>query len=150
VTFFFCGTEVWTQAFTFSKQALYCLGHTSSPFCSGCLGDGGLRNYVPRLALNLCSPDLSLSSRGDYRYKPLVPGLIFHLTESWLSFFFINSDLDHSFVNLWGIYMFVYFPVFTITKNVTSLLYKSLYTYVTLFVEWLSRRRIAGSKGRDL
>jgi hypothetical protein len=37
---FFCGrTGVWTQGFVLTKQ-LYCLSHTSSPFCSGYFGDG--------------------------------------------------------------------------------------------------------------
>jgi hypothetical protein len=33
--FFFGGTGVWTQGFTFAKQGFYHLSHTSSPFCSG-------------------------------------------------------------------------------------------------------------------
>jgi hypothetical protein len=32
--FCFGGTKVWTQGFTLSKQVLYCLNHTSSPFFS--------------------------------------------------------------------------------------------------------------------
>jgi hypothetical protein len=42
------------------KQVLYCLSHTSSPFCCGYFGDGGLENYLPGLTSNLVSPDLSL------------------------------------------------------------------------------------------
>jgi hypothetical protein len=34
-----------------TKQALQCLCHTSSPFCSGYFGDGGLTDYLPKLAL---------------------------------------------------------------------------------------------------
>jgi hypothetical protein len=30
---------VWTQGFALAKQALYCLSHTFSPFCSGYFGD---------------------------------------------------------------------------------------------------------------
>jgi hypothetical protein len=35
-----------------AKQVLYCLNHTSSPFCSGYFGNGGLVNYLPRLVSN--------------------------------------------------------------------------------------------------
>jgi hypothetical protein len=35
-------TGVWTQGSTLAKQALYCLSHTSTPFCSGYFGDGVL------------------------------------------------------------------------------------------------------------
>jgi hypothetical protein len=45
--FFFYGTGVWTQSFMLAKQALYCLSHTSSPFCSGYFGDGVLRTVCP-------------------------------------------------------------------------------------------------------
>jgi hypothetical protein len=34
--------------------------HTASPFYSGCFGDEGLTNYLPRLASNHGPPDLSL------------------------------------------------------------------------------------------
>jgi hypothetical protein len=33
--FVFGGTGVSTQSFMLAKQALYCLSHISSPFCSG-------------------------------------------------------------------------------------------------------------------
>jgi hypothetical protein len=48
--------------FTLAKQALYHFNHTSSPFCSGYFGDGGLVNYLPRLASNYCPPNPSLPS----------------------------------------------------------------------------------------
>jgi hypothetical protein len=35
------------------------LSHTFSSFCSDFFGDGGLMNYLPRLALNHDPPDLS-------------------------------------------------------------------------------------------
>jgi hypothetical protein len=35
------GTGIWTQGFTFAKQVLYSLSHTSSPLCFGYFGDGG-------------------------------------------------------------------------------------------------------------
>jgi hypothetical protein len=34
------GTGVLTQDFKLEKQVLYCLSHTSSPFCSGYFGAG--------------------------------------------------------------------------------------------------------------
>jgi hypothetical protein len=46
-----------------AKQVLYCLSHTSKPFCSGYFGDGGLVNYLSGLALNHNAPDLSLLGR---------------------------------------------------------------------------------------
>jgi hypothetical protein len=52
----------------FTKQMLYHLSHTSSPFCSSYFGDGGLKNYLPQLASNCNSPNLSLPS------EPLAPG----------------------------------------------------------------------------
>jgi hypothetical protein len=42
------------------KQALYHLRYTTSPFSSGCFGDGGLLNSLPRLASNLSPLNLSL------------------------------------------------------------------------------------------
>jgi hypothetical protein len=63
--FFFCRTGVWTHSFTFAKQVLYCLSHTSSPFYSVYFGDGGLTNYLPELALILDPSDLSLPSSKD-------------------------------------------------------------------------------------
>jgi hypothetical protein len=41
--FFFLldGNGIWTQRFMQAKHALYCLNHTSSPFCSGYFGDEG-------------------------------------------------------------------------------------------------------------
>jgi hypothetical protein len=44
------------------------LRHTSSPFCFGYFGDGGLLNYLPGLAWNLHPPDLSLP--GSWRERP--------------------------------------------------------------------------------
>jgi hypothetical protein len=38
----FGGIGVWIQGFTLVKQALYCLSHTSSPFCHSYFGDGGV------------------------------------------------------------------------------------------------------------
>jgi hypothetical protein len=47
--------------------------HISSPFCSGYFGDGGLMNYLPRLALNFDSPSLSFPNSSDYRQELLMP-----------------------------------------------------------------------------
>jgi hypothetical protein len=38
--FFFLGSGVCTQGFVLIKQMLYCLSHTSRPFCFGYFGDG--------------------------------------------------------------------------------------------------------------
>jgi hypothetical protein len=60
IFFFFLllvGLRFWTQGFAFANQVLYFLSYTSSPFCSGYFGDGGLKNYLPGLASN---HDLSL------------------------------------------------------------------------------------------
>jgi hypothetical protein len=54
--------EIVGQGFTLAKQVLYRLSHTSSPFCSGYFGDGGLMNYLPRLASTYHPPDLLISA----------------------------------------------------------------------------------------
>jgi hypothetical protein len=52
-----------TQGFALAKQAIYCLSHTSGPFCSGYFGDGvGLSNCLLGLALNLDPFDLNFPS----------------------------------------------------------------------------------------
>jgi hypothetical protein len=51
--------------FALAKQALHHLSHISSPFCSGYFEDGGVNNYLPRLALNLSPPSLSLLAFGS-------------------------------------------------------------------------------------
>jgi hypothetical protein len=65
-TFFFGGTGVWTQGFTFVKQVLCPLSATSPVHFSLVIlkmgGGGFLMNYLPRLASNLNPPNLSLSS----------------------------------------------------------------------------------------
>jgi hypothetical protein len=53
-TYIFRGTEVSTRDFTFAKQVLYCLSHTSNAFCSDYFGGGGFLNRDP--------PNLSLPS----------------------------------------------------------------------------------------
>jgi hypothetical protein len=62
VFFFFCGTRVLIQGFMLTKQVLYLSSHTFSPVWYGYFGDGGLTNYLPRLALNFDPPNLSLLS----------------------------------------------------------------------------------------
>jgi hypothetical protein len=44
--FFFWKTRVWTQGFSLAKQTLYHFSHTSSPFCSGYFGDGGVSQTI--------------------------------------------------------------------------------------------------------
>jgi hypothetical protein len=44
---FVCGLGIWTQDLTLTKQAVYCLSHTSSPFCSGYFGYGILWTICP-------------------------------------------------------------------------------------------------------
>jgi hypothetical protein len=51
-----CTYIVWA----ISPPLLYLLSYTSSPFCSGYFGDGGLVNYLPMLTLNPDSPNLTL------------------------------------------------------------------------------------------
>jgi hypothetical protein len=63
-------TGAWTQSFTLAKQVLWHLSHTSSPFCSGHFGDGGLSNYLPSLPSNHYPPNHSLPSSQDYRCEP--------------------------------------------------------------------------------
>jgi hypothetical protein len=48
---FFVGVGLGFElSFIFAKQVLYYLSHTSSPFFSGYFGDGGIKNYLSRLA----------------------------------------------------------------------------------------------------
>jgi hypothetical protein len=63
-----------------TKQALYCLSHTSSPFFSGYFEDEGLWNYFPRLALNCDPPEFSFPSR----FSPF--GFLYHSPASGQSF----------------------------------------------------------------
>jgi hypothetical protein len=44
---------VWTQGSALAKQALCCLSHISSSFCSGYFEGGGLMNYCPWAGLKL-------------------------------------------------------------------------------------------------
>jgi hypothetical protein len=75
---FFGGTGIWTQDFAPATQELYRLSHNSSAFCCSCFGDGGLRNYLPDLASNCDTPDLSLLSSYDYRFEPPAPSFSLH------------------------------------------------------------------------
>jgi hypothetical protein len=50
------------QGFPLEKQVLYCLSHTSSPFCFG-FEDGISPNCLPSLASNLHPADRSLPSK---------------------------------------------------------------------------------------
>jgi hypothetical protein len=59
---FIYGTGVSTQGFTLAKQALYCLSHTSSTFCSGYFGDEVSQTILPRVASNSDPPDLTIPS----------------------------------------------------------------------------------------
>jgi hypothetical protein len=56
--FFFGETRVWTQHFTLVNQVLYCLNHTSSPFCSWLFWIWDLVNYLHGLASNHDPPNL--------------------------------------------------------------------------------------------
>jgi hypothetical protein len=58
-----------TQGFVLEKQALYCLSHASSPFCSSYFGGGGLKNYLPGLSSNHDPPNLSLNMVLKYQRK---------------------------------------------------------------------------------
>jgi hypothetical protein len=56
------------------KQVLYCLSHTSSPFCSDYFGDGGLINYFSGVALSpdpstLCLPSARITGMSHWLFK---------------------------------------------------------------------------------
>jgi hypothetical protein len=52
ILLFFCGTGgVWTQGFTFARQALCHLSYISRLFCSGYFGNGVSLNYFPGAGL---------------------------------------------------------------------------------------------------
>jgi hypothetical protein len=53
---FLVGLEFELRSSRLQCRRLYHLSHTSSPFCSGYFGDGGLSNYLPVLASNLDPP----------------------------------------------------------------------------------------------
>jgi hypothetical protein len=62
----FQGYDSWwdwglTQSFVFTKQVLYGLIHTSSPFCSIYFADGSLKNYLSWLASNHNLPTILTS-----------------------------------------------------------------------------------------
>jgi hypothetical protein len=46
-----------------TKQVLYCLSHSSNPFCSGYFGEGVFGNYLTSLASNHVPSGLRLQSR---------------------------------------------------------------------------------------
>jgi hypothetical protein len=52
----------WNSGLCVCKAMLYHLIHTSSLFCFGYFGDGGLENCLPRLASNHDPPHLNLTS----------------------------------------------------------------------------------------
>jgi hypothetical protein len=51
-----------TQGFVIARQALYCLTHSPSPFCSGYFAIRSLPNYLPGLASNCDPPNVSVPS----------------------------------------------------------------------------------------
>jgi hypothetical protein len=74
--FFWCDWGLNSGLHMLPKQALYHLSHASSPFCSGCLGAGSLKKYLPMLASNHNPPNHSLPRNQDYRNELPVPGLV--------------------------------------------------------------------------
>jgi hypothetical protein len=58
--FSFDRIEVWTQGFTFAKQAFCCLRHTSSSFCSGYFRNRVLPTIFPDLSGTLIFQILAL------------------------------------------------------------------------------------------
>jgi hypothetical protein len=69
-----CGTYALT-VYLCKAVTLLLEPHLQSIFGWSYFGDGGLINYLPRLALNLDPPDLSLPRSWDYRRNPLGPDL---------------------------------------------------------------------------
>jgi hypothetical protein len=53
-SYFICDTRVWTQDFTFARQALYHLSHASSPFCSSYFEIES--HFLPRTAWTVILP----------------------------------------------------------------------------------------------
>jgi hypothetical protein len=83
----------------------YYFSHTSSPFYSSYFEDGGLTNYLPRLASNHDLSDLNLPCSYDYRCEPLVPSQIFYclvavLLLGFFSVFYNNPICIQLFVAL--------------------------------------------------
>jgi hypothetical protein len=77
VFLFICNTGVWTQDFPFSRQVLYCLSHTSSPFCFSNFSDRVLHFFTP----------LGLASNQDPPpYPSHIAPLAYMIQHTWLIF----------------------------------------------------------------
>jgi hypothetical protein len=77
--FVFDKTGVWTQDFALANQALYCLSHTSSPFCSGYFGDGVSWTICPGWPCTAILPmSASQAARitGTSHWCPAAPGVL--------------------------------------------------------------------------
>jgi hypothetical protein len=63
------------------KQGLYCLSRTSGPFCSGCFGDGSLKNYLPKLAWNQLRLYLLIGKFNPFTFSVMtdVSNLLHHV-----------------------------------------------------------------------
>jgi hypothetical protein len=74
--FFFLVGLGFELSLTLTKQVLYSLNHTSSPFCSGYFGDKDLNKLLPQAGLELWILPISLSrvrfSR-DYKSESPAP-----------------------------------------------------------------------------
>jgi hypothetical protein len=82
--FIFAGTGVWTQVFETAKQVLtklYCLSHTSSPFCSSYFGDGVSWTICPDWLWTSILPSLATQ-------VARITGLSYH---AWFAWFFKPS-----------------------------------------------------------
>jgi hypothetical protein len=94
LSFFIGESGIWTQGFMVLKQAFYCLSHTSSPFCSGYVGDGS-HELLCGLASNYDSLDLSFPSSWDYSFQALGP-VIFLITKRKCSSHLKNKMSSYS------------------------------------------------------
>jgi hypothetical protein len=84
IFFFGCVTGVWTQGFSFAKQACYCLSHASSSFFSACFGDGVLGTLCLAwpLTSSLLIPAFQVARIKGMSHQCLAGSLLFKVSFS--------------------------------------------------------------------